>query len=533
MFRKDFIIKNLNEDLDKCFTPIRIIIKSNSLYDEFLRNDDDVFWENLKNYMIENIFSWNEIFPFGFKGDINLELGKTFSFLDSFQVVLSFIVSGLENESKVKEMFEDIRISMQEFSYFILLKSYYSAFLTYRKIVEGALWINYLIKNDWPKNDRIDAEKSYSYFLKEFPNLKKYYEESSKLFHAKGKIFFNFFEEDKEIDSLSFFIKLVQKCYEEIEIIYNSIFKIKWISDNEIIERFKILYFRVLKNINLYLGDYEIKSENLYNESYIEYLNLFSLSKNEKMKGKRKYYRNLLIFANNSFELYRDNLEIFDLNFFIENQDLVFLAFDLLEKKVKNFKLNKSVKKIASEKIFEYASINNQLPLNMIEKQERINKNLKYNEIIINELVLIASKIFFIELYKKNSYITQMRLVVEDLIFNITYSKYSFVTINLINELIKKEDKDFSNKKLHKYKHIIHFDRPLYVSSDGKTSGSDREVHNVVFELIESLNYYLLKINKYIPRVFSFDQNICNTNESILLKDSNDINPIRFNKIKV
>jgi hypothetical protein len=58
--------------------------------------------------------------------------------LDTFQCSLSFLCSLIENK-EFKNVINDYRMSIQNFQVYIENKSFYSAFMEFRKMLEGIL----------------------------------------------------------------------------------------------------------------------------------------------------------------------------------------------------------------------------------------------------------------------------------------------------------------------------------------------------------------------------------------------------------
>ncbi len=78
MFKKDFTLNSLNTHPRKTFSPMRIILKNDSLYYELIDFSKEYNIKNKNNELIiKTIFSWNEIFPFGFSTFSNVNISQS------------------------------------------------------------------------------------------------------------------------------------------------------------------------------------------------------------------------------------------------------------------------------------------------------------------------------------------------------------------------------------------------------------------------------------------------------------------------
>lgn len=111
---------------EKTFDTIRIILNSSDKkFNELIRD---------KHFFIEPLFMINEIFPTGVEG-FKDSLGKTCALFDTIKITLSFIVQNCENE-RSNNLLKDIRISLQNFLYFLNYKSFYTSFSELRKVIK-------------------------------------------------------------------------------------------------------------------------------------------------------------------------------------------------------------------------------------------------------------------------------------------------------------------------------------------------------------------------------------------------------------
>ncbi len=76
VFKEDFKISNLSEDMIKTFSPIKILLKDK----KFIWLFSIKHLKKIKKFVLETFFSRNEIFPLGLNGNLGLELGKTLHF---------------------------------------------------------------------------------------------------------------------------------------------------------------------------------------------------------------------------------------------------------------------------------------------------------------------------------------------------------------------------------------------------------------------------------------------------------------------
>ncbi len=479
IFKVEFKISNLDTSIDKTFSPIRILLKDNKSYNNILLNVFNIERKNENWTLLETLFSWNEIFPLGLNWSLGLELGKTIAFLDTFQINISFIVSGMKN-CKEKDILEDIRISMQNFIYFIVIGSFYSAFGEYRKIIEGAIWINALKNKKEIKDSRIDYEESYSKQLNDYKNMKEYYKYSSNvLIHTKEPIYLNWTTKS-ENNITNKLQTLIQNCYSEMREVYDSIFQIDWIQNNEVIKKYSRLYFEIEKLRSSYnLIDHPIAYEDYETEIqkyFYKRMNFFNaLTIKERKKMINDYKNDLSYLSNNAFERYYNIVRTNDEKLYpLKNIRMINIA-----KKFNNKYFLEIITFISNLNIFK-----NKLELDELKK--KINLRYTSHRDEINQLMDIAISLFSLEININYKFIRQTRLVIEDLIFNTLYGKLFNMSINILFSLLEKKIE--IPKNISKNKHIIFKDRILYVDNEGKKTGKENNE-----EIIKDTIKYLFK----------------------------------------
>ena len=216
------------------FSPIRDLILLDDAKWEILENDNSLNTLGA----IERLFSINEIYPSGLDGAFKNELGLFLAQLDTFQVTLSFL-SSITIERPVLNILNEIRMAIQNFSMLLDMKSYYSAFQNFRKMLEGVLWIDY-IKNDFKNIPDTITTREYSKKLSEInPVLGDAYSKFNSLFHYKNATpYLNINKFYNKEDDLYDFLTIIDDCANIIHDSYNTIFDE---IENKSINRYRIL----------------------------------------------------------------------------------------------------------------------------------------------------------------------------------------------------------------------------------------------------------------------------------------------------
>ncbi|TCG12108.1 hypothetical protein [Mycoplasma todarodis] len=490
MFKEDFTLRTLDTHPQKTFSPMRMILRNDILYKEVLNFYDNPGKNKRNELIIKTIFSWNEIFPFGFHTFSEIDINKTFSFLDTFQVVLSFIVSGME-ECREKEILEDIRIAMQEFVVFSINKAHYSSLASYRKVIEGTLWIKHLLKRTFPKEGKINSKKNISEQLDEFPNMKEYYKVSSKLIHSKKKYFFNFTPTTKQ-DDLNNFYKLIKNCFDELSTIYNSIFDIDWINENQVLNRFSKIYNRLLKfNGTQDLNNYKIVLKN-NSEDFNHGLALYhSLNKNknsvfELLLIKDTYHDSLNNHIKKIPSLFLNRINDNEPNSFIKSLEIL-ASFKELSSLGNEMNLLESMKFLT-----KYRETGSEAMKHFLDMKIRQEQNIKLFKTELKELKKIASELFMLERNDPFSRITITRLLVEEVIFNIIISKSNNIfAFNMLVENMRRKDNSIQDFSIIPHRHVVFSNRPFQSTVEGKSTGNSKTDFKNLATLIKNLKVYL------------------------------------------
>jgi hypothetical protein len=115
----------------KTFDPIRVLFSiSDSQFDKLMTDS---------NFHIKPLFMLNSLYPNGMNDGVGTsELAKTCLMLGEVMTTYHMIVQNINNKN-LKNLLEDIRISIQNFLIFLNFKSYYGAFTELRKVIEGIL----------------------------------------------------------------------------------------------------------------------------------------------------------------------------------------------------------------------------------------------------------------------------------------------------------------------------------------------------------------------------------------------------------
>lgn len=109
--------------------------------------EDEKFDELINDYdfKIKPLFSMNLIYPFGQLNEVGgKELWKTCVFFSEVEMTYYFISQNCEN-NKFTNLLDDIRISLQNFLILLNFRSYHSAFSELRKVLEGVLYILFML----------------------------------------------------------------------------------------------------------------------------------------------------------------------------------------------------------------------------------------------------------------------------------------------------------------------------------------------------------------------------------------------------
>ncbi len=382
---------------------------------------------------------------------------------------------------------------MQDFLICTTNGSYYSAFGAYRKIVEGAIWINFLKNNEFPKNGRVDNEISYSKHLDNFPNLKKYYKKSSDLIHSRERIYFNFLNENKEYH-LEKFQTLVQNCYDELSNIYNSIFKIKWMRSNEVIKRFKRIYLpieRIRNDFNLidYPANKEPGEKLLFgHEIYMEMIN-----NNNTSWYKKEYSNDIELIISSISNRFINMIRKTEVSPYRIEENYIH-SFMMLSEKCNDYSIMESAEIIIPYMMGGHMFYNFEEWLQLSYRDHKIKFKKE-----IDELSKLAIELLEPEQKKPFSNITISRLIIEDIICNILIAKpNSFIAFNTLLSNMQKENKSIKNINFIPNKHISPNKRPLQSTIDGKITGKLETEKENLNKIIKEIKRYLKTLkNKY------------------------------------
>ena len=476
ILKNEFTIDNLSLDPERSFSPIRLILKDENLYNKVMDDDDEasIFFKlSMKG---NSLNLGNEINSYFYK-----ELKGFFDWGDSFLTYLQFLVSN-SNRIKFIEILEDARISIQNFRYLIQFNNIFDSLVEYRKIIEGALWVsNYVSNPSLDFNKYLNHEESFTKKLEQFPGAKNAFKIISKYIH-KDILHFdmnvNNFSEIKDI------IKLINNSFEDIKTMYERIYQIEELSSSILMNKMKNLCDKYLeidkfdnrsmkmtkhswiksaatqfllgKNKQEIMSDNNIWFDTLFNKITSKSLHFYSLS------DKYDFFNGIHI--HNPLLNYDQEQELFKLfNYVYEHKYFPLLKQNVMSGYSGTLVYAKNYRVLASQK---------SMILNIIA-------SIKTLCIRLLEVEVKGSK--------RWEFFYHVRVLLMNYAVN-TILRKAVVTHSLvkINELIRRE---YPNKlETFGYKHIKPSERILYADSDGKTTGHKTFKWDDLFLIEKTLN---------------------------------------------
>ena len=461
---REITIKDVN--YHRSFSPIReIILLSDDKWEKFVKDNS-----TLTIYSIESIFSINEIYPEGLSGVFKYELGRFMATLDTFQCSLSFLCL-LINNKEFQSVINDYRIAIQNFQVYIENKSFYSAFMEFRKMLEGILWMRKIINdNIVPK---IITKMKYQELLNQInPKFGDAYSKFNYLFHyhKEETPFMGINRIYNEKDHLYKFLNIIDdiaNIYEdEINLFISSFNNKTW-------KRYKV----ILKKLDDARNSYNLRNYKIAPSSEIHFV-----------KSQEKFASLIL-----KYNPYKMQELKFEYNLGIQN--IIYKKPNTPEYKTVINGI-RHISNLYGSNFEKYVYIINPELIRSIKHFENL-KNYKKDIIfkISKEIcILLLEK----EIKKGGSInIAFLRSIFEDILFNSAIKKNAFyMHTSLISDFLNKEY-DVKTKKINKkYSHILRDDRIIY----NKEIISSQEMENQKKKQ-EKLIIYLKDIKKIIDKL--------------------------------